>query len=65
MPRIHLTYNEFGSLAEAVAKGLKSKDVVAEDRVAIILDNSEWAAPRLRSQRIRCSIYCHVYQSTR
>ncbi len=45
MPRIHLSYNEFGSLAEAVAKGLKSKGVVAEDRVAIILDNSvEWAA---------------------
>ncbi|MDA0715506.1 MAG: AMP-binding protein [archaeon] len=45
MPRIHLSYNEFGDLATAVGKQLAAVGVQAGDRVAIILDNSvEWAA---------------------
>lgn len=45
MPRIHLSYNEFGDLATAVGKQLAAVGVEAGDRVAIILDNSvEWAA---------------------
>ena len=45
MQRVHLTYNEFGDLTTAVAKGLRDIGVVTADRVAIIVDNSvEWAA---------------------
>ena len=45
MPRVHLTYNEFGDLATSVAKGLRDIGVEKGDRVAIIVDNSvEWAA---------------------
>ncbi len=45
MPRVHLTYNQFGELATSVAKGLRDIGVVKDDRVAIIVDNSvEWAA---------------------
>ena len=45
MQRVHLTYNEFGDLTTAIAKGLRDIGVVEADRVAIILDNSvEWAA---------------------
>ena len=45
MPRVHLTYNQFGELATSVAKGLRDIGVVKGDRVAIIVDNSvEWAA---------------------
>ena len=44
-PRVHLTYNEFGSLATAVGQRLADVGVGAGDRVALILDNSvEWAA---------------------
>ncbi|MGB1588929.1 MAG: AMP-dependent synthetase/ligase [Candidatus Poseidoniaceae archaeon] len=45
MPRMHISYNEFGELATSVAKGLRDIGVVKDDRVAIIVDNSvEWAA---------------------
>ena len=45
MPRVHLTYNEFGELSTSVGKQLASVGVNAGDRVAIILNNSvEWAA---------------------
>ena len=45
MPRMHISYNEFGELATSVAKGLRDVGVVKDDRVAIIVDNSvEWAA---------------------
>ena len=45
MPRVHLTYNEFGDLTTAVAKGLRDIGFGTGDRLAIILDNSvEWAA---------------------
>jgi long-chain acyl-CoA synthetase len=45
MDRIHLTYNEFGSLVDVVAKSLKDMGIKTGERVAIIVDNSvEWAA---------------------
>ena len=45
MPRVHLTYQEFGDLATAVGKQLRDVGVNAGDRVALILNNSvEWAA---------------------
>ena len=45
MPRVHLTYQEFGELATAVGKQLRDVGVNAGDRVAMILNNSvEWAA---------------------
>jgi long-chain acyl-CoA synthetase len=45
MDRTHLTYNEFGSLVDAVAKSLKDMGLGIGERVAIIVDNSvEWAA---------------------
>ena len=45
MPRVHLTYQEFGDLATAVGKQLRDVGVNAGDRVAMILNNSvEWAA---------------------
>ena len=45
MPRVHITYNEFGELATAVGKQLDSVGVKSGDRVALILNNSvEWAA---------------------
>ena len=43
--RVHLTYNEFGELANAVGQQLADVGVAAGDRIALILDNSvEWAA---------------------
>ena len=43
MPRMHISYNEFGELATSVAKGLRDIGVIKDDRVAIIADNSvEW-----------------------
>ncbi len=45
MPRTHITYDEFGSLATAVGQRLADLGVSTGDRVAIILDNSvEWAS---------------------
>ena len=45
MPRVHLTYQEFGELATAVGKQLRDIGINAGDRVAMILNNSvEWAA---------------------
>jgi long-chain acyl-CoA synthetase len=45
MPRTHMSYNQFGSLATAVGKQLSAVGVKAGDRVALILNNSvEWAA---------------------
>ena len=45
MPRTHMSYNQFGSLATAVGKQLAAVGVEAGDRVALILNNSvEWAA---------------------
>ena len=45
MARMHLSYNQFGDLSTAMAKGLRDIGVEKGDRVAIILDNSvEWAA---------------------
>ena len=45
MPRTHMSYTEFGSLATAVGKQLAAVGVKAGDRVALILNNSvEWAA---------------------
>ena len=45
MPRVHITYNQFGELATAVGKQLASVGVTSGDRVALILNNSvEWAA---------------------
>ena len=40
MARVHLSYNEFGDLATATAKGLRDIGVEKGDRVAIIIDNS-------------------------
>lgn len=43
--RIHINYNEFGSLCDATARALRDRGVETGDRVAIIVDNSvEWAA---------------------
>lgn len=39
-PRIHVTYDEFGGLVDAVARGLAARGVKTGDRVAIILNNS-------------------------
>ena len=45
MPRVHMTYGEFGELATSVGKQLRDVGVEAGDRVAMILNNSvEWAA---------------------
>ncbi len=45
MPRVHMNYGEFGELATSVGKQLRDVGVEAEDRVAMILNNSvEWAA---------------------
>ena len=45
MPRVHMTYREFGELATSVGKQLRDVGVEAGDRVAMILNNSvEWAA---------------------
>ena len=45
MPRVHLDYNTFGSLATAVGRQLSAVGVTTGDRVALILNNSvEWAA---------------------
>ena len=66
MPRVHLTYQEFGELATAVGKQLRDVGVNAGDRVAMILNNSvEWAAILLRCKRTRCSIHRHVHTPTR
>ena len=45
MPRVHMTYREFGELATTVGKQLRDAGVESGDRVAMILNNSvEWAA---------------------
>jgi long-chain acyl-CoA synthetase len=45
MPRIHMTYGEFGELTTSVAKGLRDIGIEKGDRIALIVDNSvEWAA---------------------
>jgi long-chain acyl-CoA synthetase len=45
MPRIHLTYNEFGMVTESLRSALKEFGINTGDRVAMILDNCiEWAA---------------------
>lgn len=45
MPRIHLTYDEFGAVTESLRSALKDYGVSTGDRVAMILDNCvEWAA---------------------
>lgn len=45
MPRIHLTYGEFGDLCDAAGRALRGLGLGVRDRVALIVDNSvEWAA---------------------
>ena len=45
MARMNLTYQEYGGLCDAVARGLRDLGIVADDRIALIVDNSvEWAA---------------------
>ena len=45
MPRVHLTYNEFGTIVENLRSALKDYGIGGGDRVALILDNCvEWAA---------------------
>ena len=45
MPRVHMSYREFGELATSVGKQLRDAGVGSGDRVAMILNNSvEWAA---------------------
>jgi long-chain acyl-CoA synthetase len=45
MPRIHMTYDEFGAVTESLRSALKDYGVSTGDRVAMILDNCvEWAA---------------------
>jgi long-chain acyl-CoA synthetase len=45
MPRIHISYNEFGTIVEGLRSALKNYGIGSGDRVAMILDNCvEWAA---------------------
>ncbi|MBT4060295.1 MAG: AMP-binding protein [Euryarchaeota archaeon] len=44
-PRIHVTFNEFGTLVDSCSRSLRDAGVQKGDRVAMILNNSiQWAA---------------------
>jgi long-chain acyl-CoA synthetase len=66
-PRIHVTYDEFGSLVESVSRGLRDRGVEKGDRVAIILNNSvEWAATSYATNALGAAytaMYTHQHGS--
>jgi long-chain acyl-CoA synthetase len=61
MPRVHITYSEFGDLVNAAAASLRDAGVQAGDRLVMILDNSvEWAATAYSANSIG-AVYTGMY----
>jgi len=67
MERVNLSYLEFSSLVDSVARGFVSKGLIGEERIALITDNCiEWAAAAYAANRLGAAytgMYTHQHGS--
>jgi len=67
MARVNLSYSEFSSLVDSVARGFVSKGLIGEERIALITDNCiEWAASAYAANRLGAAytgMYTHQHGS--
>jgi long-chain acyl-CoA synthetase len=67
MERVSLSYLEFSSLVDSVARGFVSKGLIGEERIALITENCvEWAASAYAANRLGAAytgMYTHQHGS--